>query len=221
MSLTMNGTDMQSTLLTPPPLTSFLFSRYDVSKPCNFITFLGMAQKLRIRFLPNTWQQGRPPIGQGATSHIHQSLLNAQTGFAFKRVGDRDKRERPEKDIFQHLLNEIVILCHAQVRSHPNILELQGICWDIDTPTDSHGPTGSCSSDEVKVWPVLVFEKSRYGDLFSFARSEEGRELDVYQRLALCGQIGRAVARMQSNRKAQTGEYPGADLSSNATDTVF
>lgn len=208
----MNSTNMQSTLPTPPPLTSFLFSRYDVSKPCNFITFLGMAQKLRIRFLPNTWQQGRPPIGQGATSHIHQSLLNAQTGFAFKRVGDRDKRERPEKDIFQYLINEIVIMCHAQVRSHPNILELQGICWDIPAPTDSHGPTGYYSSGEVKVWPVLVFEKSRYGDLFLFARSEVGRELDICERLALCGQIGRAVARMQSNRKTRTGEYSGADL---------
>ncbi|RWA05249.1 hypothetical protein EKO27_g9853 [Xylaria grammica] len=67
----------------------------------------------------------------------------------------------------------------------------------IPDPADSLDPTKD------KVWPVLVFEKSRYGDLFSFAHSEEGRELDIHDRLALCGQIGRAVARMHSNRKTQ------------------
>ncbi|KAI8629011.1 kinase-like protein [Xylariaceae sp. FL1651] len=193
-SITMNNASLQSTLPTPPPLSSLLYSRFNVSKPCNFITFLGMAQKLQIRFLPNTWQETRPPIGEGATSQIHQSLLDPRTGFAFKRVGDRDKRERPEKDIFQHLINEIVILSQAQIRNHPSILELQGICWDIPDPAES------LDSTKDKVWPVLVFEKSRYGDLFSFAHSEDAQELDIHGRLALCGQIGRAVARMHSNR---------------------
>jgi hypothetical protein len=99
----------------------------------------------------------------------------------------------------------MVILCHAQIRNHPNILELQGIGWDISNHADQKDPTASRSLGKgFKVWPVLVFEKSGYGDLFSFACSKEGRELGFHERLALCSHVGRAVAQMQSNRKTRS-----------------
>ena len=62
--------------------------------------------------------------------------------------------------------NELIVLGHSAIQEHPNIAKLQGLCWDI--------------SDD-KIWPVLVFEKSHFDDLYSFATSLVGKELDIHQ----------------------------------------
>jgi hypothetical protein len=167
-----------------------------VATSCNFITFLAAAQKLQIRFLPITWQPKRQLLGRGGTSQINQALMNPQTGFAFKRVADSDKLGKPEKEIFQRLINEITVLRHPAVQEHSNILELQGICWDISARVHKHD-----TPNNEKVWPVLVFEKSHFGDLYHFARLPIGRELGIEERLKICMDIGSAIAHMQSNCK--------------------
>ena len=52
----------------------------------DFISFLAIAQKLEIDFLPITWQSTREAIGIGGTARIDQALLNLQTSLAFKRI---------------------------------------------------------------------------------------------------------------------------------------
>lgn len=56
-----------------------------------------------------------------------------------------------------------------------------------------------------KVWPVLVFRKTQYGDLYNFAALPIGRELSVGQRLKLCVDVGTAISDMYSNSKLSLG----------------
>lgn len=172
--------------------------------PCNFITFLAAAQKLGVSFLPITWQSKRPSLGEGRTSQIGQALMNLQTSFAFKRVSEKDKLDRSEEDILRRCINEITILWHPAIRNHPNILELQGLCWEIcSTAQVSAEATPPPSPNHETVWPVLVFEKSHLEDLYHFARLPIGQELGIRDRLKICLDIGKAIAHMQSNC-----EYP-------------
>jgi serine/threonine protein kinase len=171
----------------------------DATASCNFITFLAAAQKLEIPFLPVTWQNNRQLLGRGGTSQISQALINQRTSFAFKRVAEKDKLFKSEEEIFRCLINEITVLDHLVEQNHPNILELQGICWDIsnDSQHDTE-ETPLQPSDDYKVWPALVFEKSQYGDLYYFAGLPVGQRLNVEERLKICQDVGNAIAHLQS-----------------------
>jgi hypothetical protein len=166
----------------------------------DFITVLAVAQKLQVEILPITWQSTRELAGRGKTSEISQSSINLQTSLAFKRVAKKDKRYEPEGQIFQSVINEITALCHPSIRNHPNIVELQGICWDIPVKED-------IDDNEMveRVWPALVFEKSEFGDLGHFATMPICRELGFKDRLELCMGIGIAVADMHCNGKSHAG----------------
>ncbi|EJP60700.1 serine/threonine protein kinase Japonica Group [Beauveria bassiana ARSEF 2860] len=147
----------------------------------NFLSFLATAQALKVEFLPIAWDASGA-IGAGGTSMIHQTLVNLDTSFAFKTYRKRDKTE---EQIFRTLIAEITILSQPFIQEHANIVQLQGICWDI-------------SPDNDKPWPVLVFEKSHLGDLYHFA-TNEGRNMTFEERLTLCADIGRAVIDVHSN----------------------
>ncbi|KAH8885906.1 kinase-like protein [Thozetella sp. PMI_491] len=173
-----------------PRLFTGSFPAQNPILPCNFITFLAAAQKLGIPFLPLTWQAKRELLGRGGTSQVNQALVNLQTSFAFKRVAFKDKMDEPEGEILQRLINEMTVLRNPTIQDHPNILELQGICWDVPLDDPSDG----------KIWPVLVFEKSQFGDLRHFAKLDIGRNLSPGQRLELCLEIGSAIAHMHSSQ---------------------
>jgi hypothetical protein len=184
----------------PRLFSSTLPSLEKATAPYNFITFLAVAQKLQIPFLPITWQPERPYLGRGGTSQVNQSLINLPTNFAFKRVAEKDKLDKPEEEIFRRLINEIIMLRHLAVQAHPNILELQGLCWDI--PSKEHNNAESRPPnppDNVRVWPVFVFEMSHFEDLYHFASRPIGRELGINERWKICLDIGSAIAYMQSH----------------------
>lgn len=159
----------------------------DASTRHNFLSFLATAQALRIDFLPITWQSARQEIGEGGTSRIHEAPANIRMSLAFKRVSDKEKLSETEAKIFQMLNNEIIVLGHPSIQEHPNIAKLQGICWDI--------------SSDGKVWPVLVFEKSQFDDLYSFAARPVGKELNIHHRLRFCVEIGEAITYMHSHSR--------------------
>lgn len=154
-----------------------------VAKPYtnySFIAVLGMAQRLHIRFLPNTWQV---PLGGGGQASINQTLVNAQISLAFKSF-----KPRPN-DPFRDIVQEMAVLGHPIVRKHKHILSLEGICWDI------RGDPGGYNT----VWPVLVFEMARLGDLYSFSRTERFKSLSMKDRLNLCADIAVAIRDMHVN----------------------
>ena len=152
-------------------------SEYDL------ITFLAVVQKMQVGILPITWQSAPVEIARGGTSAIYEASMKSQTSFALKCVPDRQKQKLLKTNSFQTLINEVTML--SQLRGHPNIIDLQGICWDLTT--------------EDEVWPVLVFEKAPFGDLYDFLKRPVGRDLSFHERLSLCVDIGNAVIDMHSH----------------------
>jgi serine/threonine protein kinase len=143
----------------------------------DLISLLGTAQRLRIDILPITWQPALDNVGEGRTAEIREAMIDLQLNFVFKRF---KYAQQDERWVFRELISELVVLGYGPVRTHPNLVRLEGICWDIL-------PGGE------KVWPVLVFEKSKCGDLERFASSDDGCKLRVTDRLKLCVNVGTAV----------------------------
>ena len=145
----------------------------------DFLDFLGVAQSLKIDFLPITWQPALDKVGEGGTAVIRQALINIQMTFTFKHLKrPRSAMERTRN--LRALIAEISILGHPIIRSHPNIASIEGICWDVVLGGE-------------EVWPVLVFEKTRYGDLNRFMTSGPGKELDSKHRLEMLFDVALAV----------------------------
>lgn len=175
----------------------------NVNQLYNLITFLAIAQKLEIDFLPIKWQPALSEVGAGGTAEIRQSLIHLQMSFAFKVVKNAawidkiDETQRPKemKTGIQVLISEIFVLGHPSVREHPNIISLLGICWDIQ-------PSGC-------VWPVLVFERTALGDLWSFAESEEGKNISIETRLKLCADVATAVRDLHQSSKKTLSHLVG------------
>jgi serine/threonine protein kinase len=152
-------------------------------------TFLALAQNLWIDFLPVTWQPELDAIGKGATAEIRQSLVNLQTGFAFKRFLNIES-ESEDIRIFRALIAEVSILGHFAVRDDPNILQLEGVCWNIGS--------GDGRGGDDQMAPVLVFEKTQFGDLWNFM-ANIGRSLSFEERLDICADVGNPVRYMHTN----------------------
>lgn len=150
----------------------------------NFISFLAAAQRLKIDFLPISWQPALDTLGSGATAEIRQALVSLQMSFAFKRITHSTEFQ---DRAYRALTCEVAVLGHPSIQNHPNILRLQGICWDVSI------------KDEVR--PVLVFEKAHHGDLEHFMTSDSGYQLSIKERLSLCRDIVTAIATMHGCRK--------------------
>ena len=123
--------------------------------------------------------------------------------FAFKKIKDAEwieniyETQRPEevKTRFRALISEISVLGHPSVREHPNIISLLGVCWDIL-------PSGC-------VWPVLVFERTALGDLWSFVESDEGKIISTEVRLKLCADVATAVRDLHQSSKMNSFLFVG------------
>lgn len=147
-----------------------------------FIAVLGLAQRLRINFLPITWEEPRGIIGRGGQARVDQALINLQMSLAFKRFDHKGL-----EDPFREIVREMILLSEPSISQHQYIVKLEGICWDIE--------------EDDTVWPVLVFEKSLLGDLGDFSMSEAGRSLPLEDRLNICADIGTAIKDMHANSK--------------------
>lgn len=149
-----------------------------------FIALLGLAQRLGVDLLPLTWQAILGSLeedgkgGRGGQAKIFQSYVNVETSFAFKRF---------ERDSFREVISELLVLTQAEIRKHPYITRLEGLCWDVNADDD--------------IRPVLVFEKSHFGDLYHFMRSGIGKDLSIEDRLRLCVDVGIAIWAMHANSK--------------------
>ena len=166
----------------------------------DFLSILGIAQKLDIDFLPIVWQPALDAAGDGATAEISQSLVNVGTSFAFKRYKKRwDPQSDADHSKFQHLYFEILILGQPEIRKHSNIIRLEGLCWDI-------------SPDRKEIWPVLVFEKTNLGDLTKWSASMEGRTASHDVRLNICADVANAVRHLHMHRTYFLQSKPDINL---------
>ena len=168
---------------------------------CDLLTFLGVAQKLQINLLPITWQPALDRIGQGATAEIREAVVTINFSFAFKRLISRSifDLEEFECRLLPCLIDEISILGLPLVRKHPNIIDLEGICWEILAKKGMRISRGIPVDFTIKgqgIMPVLVFQKSRYGDLYDFMMQDKGKKLGFYDKIEICIDVARAIADM-------------------------
>lgn len=152
----------------------------DTSLYADFITFLGIAQELKIDFLPITWMPEMFVDG-GATALIRESLANHDVDWAFKCLRPPQNKKSAS---LRPLIAELSTLGCPFIRRHPNIVTIEGICWDFSRPRE--------------VWPVIVLRKSRSGDLAKFMKNVNGKKLSLYDRLRLCSDIAEAIRAMHS-----------------------
>src|SRR5205814_6773044 len=89
---------------------------------------------------------------------------------------------------FKQQITEVTILCQPIIRDHPNIINLKGVCLEINSETEM-------------ILPVLLFEKTNYGNLNRFLKSKLGKELSLETKLKLCVYIARALITLHNTRK--------------------
>ena len=174
----------------------------------DLITFLAAAQKYSVEFVPVVWEEARGLLGKGGTAHINQLMLytrlpddpfteydplknteSKETGFAFKRTSqyhlESGAAEGPS--LYEILTMELIVLRQQAIRAHPNIVDLEGISWEV--------------TNSSQVYPVLLFEKGNLGDLGSFASSLRGGYCSFNAKLGYCVDIAKALQVMHQHSK--------------------
>lgn len=159
-----------------------------------FLTFLGICCKLRVPIYPNAWHQSLPNLGRGGTSIVSEgTAFNSSISYAFKRLIAPIFASAEEEAHFIHvaysaLICEVSLLATDGLKQHPNIIKLEGICFQVNETQGS----------KIQVWPVLIFEKAEWSTLGEFLfRCELGEGLDRDLRVDLFLQILGAVGFMQ------------------------
>lgn len=153
--------------------------------PYDATTFIAAVSELEVDVLPLTWHPGMGEIGRGKSAQIQQSVVGFETQFAFKRFTFPGSEEPDEGQIIRAAIIEISALSHPALQSHPNVLNMYGICWDI--------------VGEKEVFrPVLVVEKSSLRDLGHFM-AKNGNAVSGENRVELCADAIRAVVTLHVN----------------------
>lgn len=159
----------------------------------DLITFLAAAQKYNVEFVPVVWQEALGLLGKGGTADINQLMLHTHgydpqkksrpvdMSFAFKRVSEYQSEGgvTESSNLYEVLTMELVVLSQQAIRNHPNIVDLEGICWEI--------------TDTNRIYPVLLFEKGNWGDLGYFAMGLSGDYCTFNAKLGFCVDIARAL----------------------------
>lgn len=156
---------------------------------CDFLSFLAISQYLRIDILPITWQPALEDSGEGGTAQISQSIINAHLNFIFKRTNlssPVSQKKWADSLTYRALISEVRVLRSKHIRDHPNILQLQGICWEVVSVPQT-------------VRPVLVFEKAQLGNMRAFMESNLGKSLCLEDRMHLIVALASALRLMHSH----------------------
>ena len=164
------------------PRNSATASRINHVAQSDLIAFLSIVQKCNAEYLPITWQPALSTLGAGGSGMICQSTFIPEKPLAFKRFHLHDS-ENPDGG-FLPIMSEVLILSQPPIQNHPNIVDLEGICWEIKPTTE-------------KAVPVLVFEKASW-DLQQFMNVREGMDMVFEDRLKICADVGGAIAALHT-----------------------
>jgi serine/threonine protein kinase len=160
--------------------------------PYNLLALLATAQDKEVDFLPITWDEATGDRGGQAT--ISQSFFNEKLSYVFKRLHRNFKYPAEEIIALRAVISEIIVLGHPEIRGHPNIVRLVGVCFEID--------------HETKIpWPVLVLQKAEHGDLKKYIDSPRGKELSFRERLDLCVEVAAAITLMHREGKVKSHQF--------------
>ena len=151
-----------------------------VQSQSDFITSHSTAQKCNVYCLPITWQPALSTLSVGRSGAISQSTFICEKPLAFKRIYDS---ENPDGG-FLPTTPEALIRSQPPIQNHPNIVDLEGICWEIRPRTE-------------KAVTVLVFGKASW-DLQQFMNMREGMDMVFENRLKICADVGGAIAALHA-----------------------
>ncbi|PVI08328.1 kinase-like protein [Periconia macrospinosa] len=157
-------------------------SPFPSTRGYGLISFLGLAQRLNVKFLPNRWMTGLQLLGN--RGHGGQATILETPSLAFKRFKPRNPYYDDQGDRFQEPVNELIALKSDTIHKHAHMTQLKGLCWDF--------------AENNKVYPVFVFDMSSLGDLYYFASAGEGQNMAFNERLQLCVDIGLALRSLHS-----------------------
>jgi hypothetical protein len=143
---------------------------------CNLVSFLSLVQRLDFDFIPAIWN-ALEAVGAGATANVHQSTVDISLKFAYKCTSRAFKKG--QAIAFRALISEVLVLGNPSIRQHPNIVDLEGICWEV--------------AEDGTPSPVLVFRKAHRGNLDEYLKSLGEGESSFETRRNLCLHIGRAI----------------------------
>ena len=154
---------------------------------------LALATEHHLDLLPIRWRpdfDDTPDhILEGGTAKIDKLKVDVKTSLMFKRVRVLDAfKQIDDERTYEALCQEIAILTHQPIREHPNIVRLEGLCWDIEESTNT-------------VYPALVFERAFHGDAFRFFNLAENCSLPIEIRWKLCIDIARGIAILHASRE--------------------
>lgn len=154
--------------------------------PYSLLSLLATAQDKEIDFLPITWDEATSD--RGGQASISQSFFNERLSYVFKRLHRNFKYPADEIIALRAVISEIIVLGHPEIRGHPNMVRLVGVCFEIDAQTRIP-------------WPVLVLQKAEHGDLKKFMNSPRGEGLSLRERLDLCIDVAAAITLMHREGK--------------------
>ncbi|KAM7189223.1 Protein kinase-like domain containing protein [Naviculisporaceae sp. PSN 640] len=176
------------------------FQRLSLKSPhCDLLNFLAAADKSRIDYLPLSWYSSAP-VGRGGYATINESVVHANLSYAYRRAsnwrsdegnGQEPRDQSNSSDLegkdqdYQPAMMELTILAHPPIREHENIIQLEGISWEV-------------VPEESRIVPVFVYERMPFGDLWRFRDSSEFETVGLPDKLALCMDIGKALVTLQS-----------------------
>lgn len=139
----------------------------------DLISLLGRFQHCGIDYLPIKWQPALKDLGRGGSARVSQSIFNNETSFAYKRfLPDGLDSE----NCFEKLGKEVRILVHPSFFRHENFIRIAAFCYEIHQETE-------------RILPVLIYEKSPFGNLQDFLLSENARGITFSDRLGFCADI--------------------------------
>ena len=115
--------------------------------------------------------------------------------------GYEEKEEENEENVYRALVSQASILRLAEIYNYPNIIHLIGVCWDIRASAQEKDHLeNAIKGPQLRVWPVLVVEKTDHGDLKCFVNAA-GKNLSFTGRLKLCIDIASGILCLHQNRK--------------------
>ncbi|KAI1750462.1 hypothetical protein F4782DRAFT_245748 [Xylaria castorea] len=141
----------------------------------DLISFLAVAQHYDVDILPNTWQPARGDLGRGGEAYIRQSFVQLDVGLAFRalRVFYNEPTDlavqQQISQAFNAMMTEISILSQPLVQQSPNVVNLGGITWSVESDS---------------VWPVLVY--TRGTPLRQYLLECCEKPLDLKEKLNIC-----------------------------------
>src|SRR4051794_35448633 len=102
----------------------------------DFLRFFSIAIALDVNIFPLVWKPALEDLGEGATGLVSWSPLNKRHSLAFKRLVPWKEDSGVSKGKFRTLqynalVSEMAVLKCPRINHHPNIINLEGLCWQI------------------------------------------------------------------------------------------